>query len=332
MTFQSSALELEAQGAIKQFYANGLSDSAIPARWLYAAVGISGAIVAGLLALNRLPLAWGHWSFTLMIAVFAGLGAARFGLRDGRSLARRRMRDFAEYLMLMVALSAIGGIASYAAASDTHGFTDPLLAGLDERLHFNWLDWYQVVVRHPLLQHLGAAAYGSIYISPLAMLASFAWAGDKRRARRFLFTFWLAAAMTLMLFPLFPAKGALEYLWHGPIPYMPTNGLYQGQIIPALRAHSWVAINLGELRGLVCAPSFHTVCATLYIATALPLPRLRWVLVPLNLAMLVATPVEGTHYLSDMVLGFIVAMTALGLVRALGVWLARRRMTAPSWG
>jgi membrane-associated phospholipid phosphatase len=137
--------------------------------------------------------------------------------------------------------------------------------------------------------------------------------------------------MTLMLFPLFPAKGALEYLWHGPIPYMPTNGLYQGEIIPALRAHTFGAINLGALRGLVCAPSFHTVCATIFIATALPMRRLRWVLVPLNAAMLLATPVEGTHYLSDMVMGFIVAMTAIGIVRALSVRFGRVGYPLPRW-
>jgi hypothetical protein len=96
---------------------------------------------------------------------------------------------------------------------------------------------------------------------------------------------------------------------------MPTNGLYQGEIIPALRAHVITQIDLGSLRGLVCAPSFHTVCAVIYMVSAWPIVALRRYLVPLNLLMLMATPVEGTHYLSDMVLGAIVAIFAIILAR-----------------
>ena len=96
---------------------------------------------------------------------------------------------------------------------------------------------------------------------------------------------------------------------------MPTSALYQQELIPELRAHAIHQIDLGALRGLVCAPSFHTVCGVLYIAFSWPVQRLRWFLLPLNAAMLLATPVEGTHYLSDMVCGLIVAVTAYVGVR-----------------
>jgi len=312
MNYQTISLEMgKRESGSRPFPAK----SAIPARWLTFAVCASAVVVLALMVQNRLGIAWSEGAFAALVSVFAGLGTLRYGLRRPASEMQRRLRDGAEYLLLLLGMSAIGGIASYAAASDTHGYADALLARMDQRLHFNWLDWYTTVAAHPVLQHLGAAAYGSIYISPLTMLCVMAWQGDDVRARRFLATFWLAATLTLVLFPLFPAKGALEYLWRGPIPYMPTNGLYQGEIIPALRAHTFGSIQIGALRGLVCAPSFHTVCATLYIATALPMRRLRWALVPLNAVMLLSTPVEGTHYLSDMVIGFMVAMFALVVVR-----------------
>ncbi|NBC36975.1 PAP2 family protein [Novosphingobium sp. FSY-8] len=297
----------------------------IPLRWLAMALMGSGAVVAGLMVQNGLGINWRDGSFGLFVGIIAALGLARFLTHPGLTPAQRRTRDFSEYAMLMICASAIGGVASYAAASDTQGFVDPFLAGLDAKLHFNWLTWYQTVIHHPILQHLGAAAYGSIYVSPVILLGAIAWSGNRSAAQRFLFTYWLGAAMTLALFPLFPAKGALEYLWHGPIPYMPTTNLYQGSIIPALRQHTFGEINLGALRGLVCAPSFHTVCATLYIVTAWPMRRLRYVLVPLNVAMLLSTPVEGTHYLSDMLMGFALALTALMLERALSAYFCTPR-------
>jgi hypothetical protein len=189
-------------------------------------------------------------------------------------------------------------------------------AHIDRLLHFDWLAWYRFVSGHPLVQHAGAAAYGAIYLSPLLLIGYFAVTQRRCQARRFIATFWLAVVLTLALFPLFPAEGPLAFLWHGPIPYMPTSALYQEQLIPALRAHRMTDIDLGALRGLVCAPSFHAASAVVFIAAAWPIPRVRWVLVPINLAMLAATPVEGTHYLADIIAGGLVAVTAILIVRA----------------
>jgi membrane-associated phospholipid phosphatase len=127
--------------------------------------------------------------------------------------------------------------------------------------------------------------------------------------------FWLAALLTLFLFPLMPAKGPLAFLWQGSIPYMPTSALYQGEIIPELRDRIFTAIDLGALRGLVCAPSAHSACAVLYLVSAWRLRPLRWILIPVNIAMLLSIPVEGTHYLTDMLMGAMVALTAIMLVR-----------------
>ena len=72
----------------------------------------------------------------------------------------------------------------------------------------------------------------------------------------------------------------------------------------------------GALRGLVCAPSFHTVSAVLYIAAAWSLPRLRWIVLPINFAMILSIPVEGNHYLADMLIGASVAISAIFIVKA----------------
>lgn len=47
------------------------------------------------------------------------------------------------------------------------------------------------------------------------------------------------------------------------------------------------------------------------------MPRLRWPVLALNTAMLLSTPVEGTHYLIDILLGTIVAMAAIATLHRL---------------
>jgi len=305
---------------------------AIPVRWLTLAVCGSAAVVFGLMVHNGLSIAWHDGTLYALAVACAVLGVLRWRTHDAPTHALHRTRDFAENGLLLIAMTVLGGLASYAAAADTRGFLDAGLERGDVLLHFHWLAWYETVVRHPVLQHLGAAAYASIYPAPWMLIGAMAWRGERARARRFLATFWLAAMLTLALFPMFPAKGALDHLWHGPIPYMPTSGLYQGEIIPMLREHTFGAIHVNALRGLVCAPSFHTVCATLFIAAAWPMARLRWLLIPMNSAMLLATPVEGTHYLTDMLMGLVVGLTALALMRVIAPWLERSVPERPFFG
>lgn len=285
------------------------------ARWFAGALLASALVIAGMMIYNRLVLKLTDPAFLALVAVLAGLALVRHRTRAGTTLAQARWRDFSEHMAVLITICVLGAVASYEAAADTSGFADAALAHSDRLLHFDWVALYRLVAGHPLLQHVGAAAYGSIYLTPTVLLGWMAWHGQRHAAHRFLATFWLASVLTLALFPLLPARGALEFLWHGPISYMPTSGLYQGAIIPGLREHTVGAIDLGTVRGLVCAPSFHTACALIYMAFAWPFARLRLLLVPVNVAMLLSTPVEGTHYLTDMILGALVALLAIVTVR-----------------
>ncbi|KQM51212.1 hypothetical protein ASE69_07820 [Sphingomonas sp. Leaf208] len=243
--------------------------------------------------------------------------ALRFGLRDRPWRHARAVADCAEYYGVFTLLALTGAVASYPVAALTHGFHDAALQRIDALLHFDWLAWYRLVAETPVLQTLGLAAYRSIYLTPAILFATFAFTGDRVAAHRFLATFWLTAIGTLILYAFMPAIGPFSYLWHQPIAYMPESEQWQHGLIPALRDHSVRIVDLGHLRGIVSAPSFHAAAATLYINAAWRLPRLRWPVVALNAAMLLSTPVEGTHYLIDILLGTIVALAAIATLHRL---------------
>ncbi len=235
----------------------------------------------------------------------------RFWVRNRDWRHARALGDTAEYYGVFTMLALMGAVASYPVAAMTQGFHDAALQRIDLLLHFDWLAWYRLVAATPVLQSLGLAAYRSIYLTPAVLLASFAFTGDRVAAHRFLAVFWLTAVGTLILYAFMPAVGPFSYLWHAPIAYMPESEQWQQGLIPALRDHSVRVVDLGHLRGIVSAPSFHAAAATIYINAAWRLPRLRWPVIAINAAMLLSTPVEGTHYLIDILLGTVVALAAI---------------------
>lgn len=285
-----------------------------PAKWIAAGLAVSSLALALLMHLAGLSVdVWNPSNLP-----FAAAAAAAFGLRyaAGRHPAPWLVivARIAGYYAVLTAIVLIGAVATYPLAALSHGFSDAALQRADRMLGFNWVWLYETVAAHPSLQMLGTAAYRSIYVTPALILAWFAWEGRSGEANRFLATFWLAAVLTLVFYPLMPAIGPLSYLWHGAVPYMPESEVWQQGLIPALRAGGDRIVDLGQLRGIVSAPSFHTASAFVYIAAGWQIRRLRWGFVAINVAMLLSTPIEGTHYLSDMILGMLVALVAITVV------------------
>jgi hypothetical protein len=286
--------------------------STIPGRWLAACLCFSVLATCLMLIHARQTVALGPSGFAL-IAGGIMLVAIRMRFRDPVTRAQRIARDAAEYVGAFALVSLLGALISYPEASMTAGFVDPSLERIDRFFRFDWVAWYEVVATHPILQMLGRAAYAGIFVSPTILLGYFAFVDRKPDARRLILSFWLGALLTLIWFPRVPAVGPLAFLWHGAIPYMPTSALFQAQLLPQLRDHVLHVVDIGALRGIVCTPSFHTTSAMLYMAAAWRVRVLRVPLVVLNCAMLLSTPVEGTHYLADMLGGALVAAVALVL-------------------
>lgn len=297
----------------------------IPGQWLIAGLVLSaGALIFAM---------W-HAHFRLsfppatppLYAMAAVLAALLVMSRQHDARWQRALREFSGHFLAFLAISLMAVVASYPAAAATVGYADPKLERIDRALHFDWVSWYRMVSMHPVLQWCGETAYGSIFVTPVILLGYLAYAGRRSEARLFLINFWIGALLTLLLFHWVPARGPLAVLWQGHIPYMPISALYQSQLIPELRAHAMTHVDLGALRGLVCAPSFHTTAAVIFCCTAWPIRALRWPLLALNGAMLLSTPVEGTHYLADMLGGALVALVST-LVTA---QIARRAKTIPA--
>ena len=286
----------------------------VPGRWLL--VGLLLSIVSVAALLFDAGMWFDPWapSTLAFVAAFSTLIGVRVALREPTSAAQRVARDLSESVALFMGIGLLGAVSSYPLAADTRGSIDPLLQRIDAALHFDWIVWYETVAAHRSLQLLGTAAYQSIFVTPALILGYCAWHDKRAHARGFIVSFWVAAVLSLAAFRFIPAIGPLATQWQGPMPYMPESALWEADLFPLLRSGLLHQIDLGALRGLVSAPSFHTASAVLYIAAAWPIARLRWTVFALNAAMLLSTPVEGTHYLADMLAGAGIAVVALVLV------------------
>lgn len=284
-----------------------------------AGLSASAILLVALLYAARIGVAAGGPGAVAALLWLAMTGSAAYALRRPKNRVETVARDASEYFGVFVALTLFGIVASYALAAQSVGYADDWLARMDAALGFDWNAWYSFFVAHPVARIAGRIAYGNIYVSPAVLLAYFAFSGQKRQARMFTAAFWLAVVLTLVAFVLIPAQGPLAAGWHGPIPYMPSSALYQAELIPQLRSHGLSEIHVEALQGVVCAPSFHAASGILFIAAAWRAGPLRWPLFAANILMLISTPVEGTHYLVDILMGAAVALVAIGATRFL-VW------------
>ncbi len=215
---------------------------------------------------------------------------------------------------VLAAIGAAGAIASYVAARHSAGWADEALVGFDRALGFDWRQAYWWEIDHPAITFILRRAYGSIGQTPVAVIFALAVTRRFDHLARFLIAFAVTLALTVAIFRFVPAQSALVHLIGTTPPYRPCTDVTQAATIAALRTGKLSIVSLGDMTGIIGFPSFHTAAALLYIYGAWPVTSIRRPVLIVNLTMLAATPVEGAHYLTDVLGGIAVTAAALAVV------------------
>ena len=184
----------------------------------------------------------------------------------------------------------------------------------DALLGFDWGAAHRWEVAHPGLIPLARAAYASIGWTPLVLIAGLAAGGHVDHLRCFLAAYAIALTLTVALFALCPIRSAILHFLGARPDYMPFVGIKQAAAIDALRTGAMRTLTFGDLTGLVGFPSFHAASGVLFIWGSRPMPRLHGPILAVNVMMIAATPMEGGHYLVDVLGGLLVATLAAMLV------------------
>jgi hypothetical protein len=222
--------------------------------------------------------------------------------------------------------SAIGAPLSYLGASAGFPLWDHAFDTADKALCFNWMTLLAWLNSHPTTFGMFRAIYLSLSVQANLVVLSLAFTGRLAWLRVFVLAFICTAIMTIVISAFLPAQGVWSYyeLTADSWSIIPTSHT-SWPVFHGLRDGSYRQLVAAGAEGIITFPSLHAALAVILIAAIWPVPVLRWLIVPANLAMLAATPIDGSHYFIDVLAG--IAVAALSLVTSYAV---SRRTTAYS--
>lgn len=268
---------------------------------------------------------------------FAAPVAASLALAFGAWFYRTRRPDIRLEAGLsgtaqLIAFAAVGAPVSYlaTAAGTALPLQDPALDAIDRALGFDWLAMLRFLNDAPATFATLRLAYGSLLPQMVLAVLCLAFTGRTLWLRTIMLAFVLTTLATIALSTLVPAAGVwLHYGLTGAdartIPIVSTVW----PVFTGLRDGSLRALVAAGAEGVITFPSLHAGLAALMTMALWPLPRWRWPSLTLNAAMLVATPVDGAHYLIDILAGLALAALCLALAHGVSRFL-RRVPSAPA--
>jgi hypothetical protein len=271
------------------------------------------ALLAALLALlttiDGLWLAFGH--FRLDSAAFFAIALLAALLLLGAHFYRTARPDPRLAAMLFGAgflcvFSSEASILNYLLLTKAGTRIDTVLAGLDRAMGLDWPSLMRWMAGHAGLNAAAAIAYSSML--PQVALSMIALAGiEADRVYRFCMALALSALFCITIWAFAPSFGAFS-VYPPPDAHidLALNFAYAQELVRLLHDGPGL-ISPRDAKGLIGFPSYHAVLALLVCWYLRDVKFLRWPVLGLNLAVLLATPVQGGHHFIDVLASFPVA-------------------------
>jgi hypothetical protein len=306
-------------------------DLIVRSTFLTVAVAAFCAVVWALLSLSTVTANAGRWAtFLALCGAAVAAGFVVIGC-----LRMDRLGSILVLLGLEHAAGAAGIMLTYVTYNLGRSFPlhDGFLARLDEAMGFHWPSMLQWFEAHPALADLLAPCYLAFLPQQPIIVVALVLAARCREAQVIFLAALVGLALTHAIAFFLPASGAYGY--YGILPAQhPSIGLVSaGLTVPEhamVRAGALVDFDHLVPLGLITFPSYHALLAVVFAWGWWSVPYLRWPGLALNVGMLIATPLHGSHHVIDVVAG--VAL-AVGCLAAASRMLARleARQNASVW-
>ncbi len=221
--------------------------------------------------------------------------------------------------LLQMNLAAIAlGWFSYLCARFNFPLLDEKFIAADRLLGFDWMIWLYWMSARPNIADILSACYWVFSMQAVALLCLLYAFKHIERAQIYIASFILTCAITALLSGLFPAVGAYVHYNLLPADYpniFPAAPRVHEATLLQLRDHSFNVLPwLQNVKGLITFPSFHAAAAILFMYAGFAFRRVRLLLIALNVGMIVSTPIDGGHYLVDVISGIAIASLSLALI------------------
>src|SRR5262245_51668224 len=244
----------------------------------------------------------------LLAAVITGCAV----LLEARRYPRLAIACFA--LANVIALKTINIIAHLAPAyiGRSFDFIDDALMMADRFIGFDWVAYFKWHAEHPVFADICRLSYLMWPYMALVVIVLLACYGQAERLARFLIATAISLAVVYMIAIFLPSYGA--YVQHAM-----SHDRHAGLVIQfadfrpaydALRA-GLVDVYADQIpEGAISFPSFHTTTVLLWIWAAWRTPA-RWFVFVQQAACFLAIPVQGAHFIADMIPGAAIGVAAL---------------------
>jgi membrane-associated phospholipid phosphatase len=294
--------------------------------------GVIGAIlVVDLLWLTRSAVS--IVPFSLVMPVGAGIALSTAAYYYRRRRGEIRLADALDTVGQMLAFMAVAALFSYLMATLGYPLQDAAFHALDRSLGLDWLAFLKAVDARPLLGTLLAASYASFIPQVLVLLIGLAFSGQGMVGRTTILAMMISGVVNIVISGFLPAMAMFVHLGLTPADFpnlQPGAAFVHVADMEALRSGAPVLVDLAKAEGIITFPSYHAALALLLLLGGWQNAWLRWPFFVVNVAMIVATPIDGGHYFVDVIAGLaIAACSYAGARRLLGLQIAAPSAAAP---
>jgi membrane-associated phospholipid phosphatase len=228
----------------------------------------------------------------------------------------------------IIAFGAVGAPLSYLAASFDLPLQDAVFDAVDRAVGFDWSALFDFITGRPVLSTVLRIAYVSFTVQASLVVLALAFFKQLLWLRVFVLSFILTALVTIAVAAVLPGVGAWEF--HG-MPSSPDSTIPIAQssvpVFQALRDGTLRQLVAIGAEGIITFPSFHAAVGLILMVALWPIAGLRWLGIAVNLVMIAATPIDGMHYLVDVLAGLPIAAACVAAARAIAARIAMR----PRW-
>jgi len=224
---------------------------------------------------------------------------------------------YMQFVAVLSLFSAFGIIISYCAAWGNHLANPDMLTKIDKLFFgFNWQQVTSYIAKVSFLHAFLKFLYESIAVLPFVLIAVSLVENNISNIWHFIEFMVVTAALTMVIFWLYPVVGPSSHYSFVENGYMPSliaaankTGIFTFGI------HSvdgLLKVKDGNgyyyMTGIVTFPSYHTILAVGLMYFARNFARvIRYVIFFFSIGMIVSAVPIGGHYLTDIFAGFVVA-------------------------
>jgi len=290
----------------------------------------------------RMPLAVTPSSLTTLAIACCTLGFGNAFYSHVRK--RENLAAMCTAMNHMLLFSATGALLSYLLARAGGTLWDDRFQAWDRALGFDWLAYVRLVDAHAWIAAPFRIAYASLIPQIIVIVVALGFTSRLLALRSVIFAAMLCGTITILLSPFFPAVSNFVHLglttgdfrnvdpWAGYTHLADYEGLRNGTL---------GAVDFKKMQGIITFPSYHAGLATVTLWGFMQCPTklLRWGGVTLALSTIAATPVDGGHYLVDVLAGMAIAIASIAVTRTIipaamraqvRPWPSRRLRAAPA--